>query len=143
MEIVELKKDEASLCKELRLRALKDAPSAFAETYEQAIELDNSYWESIANSMVEPNTQRMFIAKDSDKYIGSVYALTDQTNATIGRLGGMWVDSLYRNKGIGKILFNSHRDWAKRLNIKFIKLWVENSESGACLLYTSPSPRDS
>ena len=47
----------------------------------------------------------------------------------------MWVDSSYRNKGIGKILFNSHRDWAKRLNIKFIKLWVENSENGAKNFY--------
>jgi len=62
-KIVELHKEESALCKELRLRALKDAPAAFAETYEDALERDDDYWDLISSSMVEPNKQRRFIAK--------------------------------------------------------------------------------
>ena len=98
MEIVELQKEGAELCKELRLRALKDAPTAFAETYEDALERDDDYWDLISSSMVEPNKQRMFIAKESENYIGSVYAIMTMDDKSSGRLGGMWVDSRYRQK---------------------------------------------
>ena len=64
MEIVELQKEELGLCKELRLRALKDAPAAFAETYENALECDDDYWDLISSSMVEPNKQRMLLQKN-------------------------------------------------------------------------------
>ena len=75
MEIVELQKEESALCKGLRLRALIDAPAAFAETYEDALERDDDYWDLISSSMVAPNRQRMFIAKESEDHIGSVYAI--------------------------------------------------------------------
>jgi len=136
IEIVELKSSEASLCKELRLRALKDAPTAFSETYEQVIEFDSSYWELISNSMVEPNLQRMFIAKKSANCVGSVYALIDQNDSTVGRLGGMWVESANRNNGIGVKLFNSHKNWAMKLKFKSIKLWVQESENCAKPFYS-------
>jgi len=48
----------------------------------------------------------------------------------------MWVDSSNRNNGIGKQLFNSHRNWAKRLNLKCIKLWVKDSAHNAKPFYS-------
>jgi len=107
-----------------------------SETYDQAIEFDESHWIQITNSMVNPNLQRMFIAKDSNNYLGSVYALIDNTDISVGRLGGMWVESTNRNKGIGMMLFDSHRNWAKKLELESIKLWVQKSKDSAKPFYT-------
>ena len=126
MKVIELKVSESKLCKELRLLALKDAPLAFGETLEQALEHDDKYWDLITESMVPPNKQRMFIAKDDGHYIGSVYALEDKNDKTVGRLAGMWVDSKSRKKGVGKMLVESHQQWAKSLGFKKIRLWVED-----------------
>ena len=131
MKIVVLQNEEPKLCKELRLRALKDAPEAFAETYEDALERDDDYWDLISSSMVEPNKQRMFIAEESEDYIGSVYAILDMDDKSSGRLGGMWVDSRYRQKGVGVKLFLALKSWAKDLGLKRVKLWVEDIESDA------------
>ena len=135
-KIVELQKEESELCKELRLRALKDAPAAFAETYEDALERDDDYWDLISSSMVEPNKQRMFIAKESDNYIGSVYAILAMDDKSSGRLGGMWVDSRYRQKGVGVKLFLALKSWAKDLGLKRVILWVEDRETDAKVFYT-------
>ena len=48
-----------------------------------------------------------------------------------GRLGGMWVDSRYRQKGVGVKLFLALKSWAKDLGLKRVKLWVEDIESDA------------
>ena len=136
MEIVELQKEELGLCKELRLRALKDAPAAFAETYENALECDDDYWDLISSSMVEPNKQRMFIAKESEDYIGSVYAILAMDDKSTGRLGGMWVDSRYRQKGVGVKLFLALKSWAENLGLKRVKLWVEDRDVGAKIFYS-------
>ena len=136
MEIVELQKEGAELCKELRLRALKDAPTAFAETYEDALERDDDYWDLISSSMVEPNKQRMFIAKESENYIGSVYAIMTMDDKSSGRLGGMWVDSRYRQKGVGVELFLALKSWAEDLGLKRVKLWVEDRDVGAKIFYS-------
>jgi len=81
--------------------------------------------------MVEPNKQRMFIAKESGNYIGSVYAILAADDKSSGRLGGMWVDSRYRQKGVGVKLFLALKSWAKDLGLKRVKLWVEDIESDA------------
>ena len=136
MEIIELQKEESKLCKELRLRALKDAPASFTETYEDALEHDEDYWHSISSSMVEPNKQRMFIAKASENYIGSVYAILAMDDTNTGRLGGMWVDSRYRQQGVGVKLFVALKSWAKDLGLKRLRLWVEDKEKDAKIFYS-------
>ena len=135
MEIVELKKGELTLCRDLRLKALKDAPGAFSETYIEAASQPEKYWEQIFESLIPPSKNRMFIAKDSDKYCGSVYALLDTNDNRTGRLGGMWVDSFIRNAGVGTALFNSVKVWANELKFTQIKLWAEDSDESAKAFY--------
>lgn len=135
IEIIELKAHEAELCKTLRLRALKDSPFAFSQTWEETIGLDDEYWSLITQSMVEPNKQRMFIARDEHEYIASLYALLDANDKAAGRIGGMWVDSCKRGKGVGRKLFLSVKSWAESLALKRIKLWVEDTDDSARLFY--------
>lgn len=136
MEIVSLQKGESLLCKNLRLRALQDAPLAFAETYEAAVSQDERYWQLVYESLVAPSAQRMFIARSQGLEVGSVYALLDQNDSSVGRVGGMWIDSGYRQKGFGEGLFESVKVWAKDLGFEQIRLWVEDNEHGAKKFYS-------
>ena len=85
MNIVELKQGEIDLCRELRLCALKDAPGSFSETYDEAECKPEGYWQHIYESLVPPGKDRMYIAKDSNKYYGSVYALLDGNDKKTGK----------------------------------------------------------
>ena len=53
-----------------------------------------------------------------------------------GRLGGMWVDSRYRQKGVGVKLFLALKSWAENLGLKRVKLWVEDRDVGAKIFYS-------
>jgi len=130
MEIEELKQGELELCKTLRLSALKDAPGAFAETYLDAINESNDYWQNILEALTPPNQSRMFIARDSGQNLGSVFALLDTQSNSAGRIGGMWVDSSYRKTGIGTALFFAVKTWAHDLALNGISLWVDDSKQG-------------
>lgn len=136
VKIVELKKGELVLVKELRLRALKDAPRAFAESFREAAQKDDAYWQHMVDALTPPNPQRMFIAQESEWKIGSVFALLDSNDRKCGRLGGMWVHSNYRRRGAGHALVRAVQDWAVRLDLQQIKLWVEDSAGGPKSFYT-------
>ena len=135
MEIVELKQGELDLCKQLRLNALEDAPNSFSETFDEARCKPYEYWQHIYESLIHPSRNRMFIAKDTNKNYGSVYALLDEKDNDTGRLGGMWVDSNDRKAGIGVALFNAVRIWAYEQKFTKIKLWVEDTDEGAKMFY--------
>jgi len=53
-----------------------------------------------------------------------------------GRLGGMWVDSRYRQKGVGVKLFLALKSWVKDLGLKRVKLWVEDRQTVAKVFYS-------
>jgi len=135
MEIIELKQGEFELCKTLRLRALKDAPEAFSETYLQASTESNDYWHNILEALTPPSQSRMFIAIESGQHLGSVFALLDAESSHTGRIGGMWVDSSFRKTGIGTALFFKVKTWADDLGLGRISLWVDDSEEGPKAFY--------
>ena len=99
MRIRELEVGEVSLLKELRLRALQDAPLEFGDSYEAACERSDSHWQNTAESLTGNSRQRMFIAESDGRQIGSVYALADANDPDGGSLGGMWVETNERRGG--------------------------------------------
>ena len=130
MEIVSLQEGEGPLCKELRLRALRDSPGVFPESVSEVAGRADDDWRRLCESMTPPSVQRMFIAKTGDRYLGSVYALIDRKDPSAGRIGGMWVDSAFRKQGIGEALFEAVRAWAEEVGFSKIKLWVDDDEGG-------------
>lgn len=135
MEITELKAGQLSLCKELRLRALQDAPAAFGDTFAEAAGKPIKHWQKVCEFLTISNKNKMFILEDSGNYYGSVYALTDMNEKNTGRIGGMWVDSTVRRKGLGTALFQEVQQWARGQEYSYIKLWVEDIDEGAKLFY--------
>jgi len=130
-----LKAGEVDLCQMLRLRALQDAPDAFGERYDDAINRPDQYWQKLAESLTPPSRQRMFLACDGDTYLGFVFAMLDRNNLQTGRVGGMWVDSKFRRRGIGRDLLQAAFEWAQENGFVHLKLWCEDGDVAAHRLY--------
>ena len=56
MYIRTLQPNEATLLREIRLRALAESPNAFGETLQQAQAQPKTYWEELTNSVTQPNS---------------------------------------------------------------------------------------
>src|SRR5262249_25375605 len=95
---------EVDLPPALRLRALRDAPDSFGETFAAAAVRPISYWEELTRSVTEPGGDVMFLAYEGDDVLGSAYGLLDRARTDAGRVGGMWVGPDWRRRGVGRAL---------------------------------------
>jgi hypothetical protein len=66
MQIRALAPHEVHLHREVRLRALSDAPDAFGVVVSEAEAQPMSYWEELTHSVTEPGRQEMFLACEGD-----------------------------------------------------------------------------
>ena len=131
MKIRELDTGEVALLKELRLRALKDAPGEFGDSYDAARQQPDSYWEETAASLTGAARQRMFIAEEGERHLGFVFALGDSRDPDGGSLGGMWVDSTERRRGVATALLEAAIRWATQVGMRRLRLWVADGDTPA------------
>ena len=143
MQIRELQVGEVALLKELRLRALKNAPQEVGDSYDAACEQPDDYWLKTAKSLTGNSVQRMFIAEENGCQLGSVFALADPNDPDGGSLGGMWVDSDERKSGVGMALCQIVIEWAARCDFRRLRLWVADGETPAHRLYRKAGFLDS
>ena len=104
MELRRLASHEVSLHRDLRLRALRDAPDSFGETYADAAGRSIAYWEDFTRSVPQPGSNVMVRACRGDDTLGSAYGLLDRARSDAGRVGGMWVAPEWRQCGVGRAL---------------------------------------
>ncbi|HEY9629515.1 MAG TPA: GNAT family N-acetyltransferase [Coleofasciculaceae cyanobacterium] len=135
MHIRTLQPHEASLFREVRLRALADSPNAFAETLQQAQTQPQTYWEMLTHSLSQPNSHVMFLAEQAGLVVGFTFGLVDRQDSKTGHLGGMWVDPTCRAQGIGSALIAEVLTWAQQRSQTKLELWVTEGNVKAMGLY--------
>jgi GNAT superfamily N-acetyltransferase len=127
---------EVDLHRDLRLRALRESPDSFGESFTEAAARPLQYWETLTRSVTEPSAQVMLLACRGDDVLGSTYGLLDRTRADAGRVGGMWVDPAWRRDGVGRALLEGVIDWAERRGLGQLGLWAPAHSPAAIALYT-------
>jgi GNAT superfamily N-acetyltransferase len=130
-----LKPHEMTLHRELRLRALRDSPDSFGETWADAAARPASYWENLTRSVTGPGPHVMFLASEGDQLIGSAYGLLDRERADAGRVGGMWVEPAWRRRGVGCALLQEIVGWARERGLRRLSLWAPAHSPAALSLY--------
>jgi GNAT superfamily N-acetyltransferase len=127
---------EVTLHREVRLRALRDAPDSFAETFAETAARPISYWEDLTRSVTEPGRHVMFLACDAADVVGSAYGLVDRARGDVARVGGMWVDRAWRRRGVGRALLEEVLGWARAQGRPRLGLWAPAHSSAAIALYS-------
>ena len=91
------------------------------------------------------NEAQIFYIENEKECMGITQLYTTFDSLELSKkiiLYDLYVRSEYRNKGIGRMLMNAAKSFAERKGVTSIELSTSINNKN-CLLYTSPSPRDS
>jgi ribosomal protein S18 acetylase RimI-like enzyme len=124
-QVRRLRADETAPLRHLRLRALREDPGAFAETYQEAAARPHEDWAAWAASTV-------FVATDGERCIGMV-ACRPRDGATW--LSALWVDPVARGRGLGLSLIEAVAGWAREQGSPAVTLSVTTNNEAAAALY--------
>lgn len=112
----------------VRLRALQDAPYAFASTYEREAAFDDSAWAGRLTS-----GSATFLARMGDRTVGTSTGLPLSDGAV--ELVGMWVDPSARGSGVAAELVGAVHAWAATRAAEQLRLWVVDGNERALRFY--------
>jgi ribosomal protein S18 acetylase RimI-like enzyme len=127
-EIRLLKPEEWRTFRDLRLRALTDAPNAFGSTlaYERAL-TDAQWRQRLAR-------RAQFVASIDGTPAATAAAIRARDGAT-AELVSMWVDPSCRGRGLGDLLVREVVAWATLQGLAEVRLWVTEGNRRAERLY--------
>ena len=81
----------------------------------------------------------ILVAEYKDKLIGYLYGYIENNGDayinSIARLEAMFVEEKYRNNGLGTMLIDNFKTWAKSKEAKYVELKVCNENESAIALY--------
>ena len=137
--------------KEVRLRALRDTPSAFGSTYARESQLTDAEWIERATRW---NGEKGigFLAMDDGVACGIAGSFLDENDATRSQLISMWTAPTHRRQGVGRLLVDEVAGWARLRGARTLLLTVTSVNDPAMRFYerlgfvrtgrTEPYPND-
>jgi ribosomal protein S18 acetylase RimI-like enzyme len=120
--------------KEVRLRALKEAPYAFGSTYAREAQFEDAEWIRRAERW-QGERGIGFIATDEGVACGIAGSFLVAEDPTRAQLISMWTAPAHRRKGVGQMLVESVSQWAKRQEARVLELMVTSGNEGAIRFY--------
>lgn len=132
MEVRQARAADWETLRELRLRALADAPDAFASTLQQETAFPEQVWRPRAEGGAASVN---FIAYEGGAGIGmaAVFAVANVPGRM--HLVGMWVDPQHRRRGVARALVEQAVRWAEERQAREVILWVADHNIPARMLY--------
>ena len=123
---------DVDLYRDLRLRALADAPAAFGTTLAEAEARPLAWWKQRVAGAAAATEDVIFVAEEAAVPCGLV-AGHIQSNSV--ELTSMWVDPASRGHGLGKCLIDAVAGWATARRADRLTLWVTEGNTHAIALY--------
>jgi len=132
-----LRPGEADLFKQLRLKALQDAPYAFPTTYEAAIQRSAESWREQAERTTHGSDRATFIAFSDDIPIGMAALYRDEHKEDSGELIQVWVSREFRGTRVVWDLMDEIFKWASENGFHTIIAGVTKGNDRARTFYTN------
>ncbi len=104
MDVRRVQAAEWQTLRDVRLRALADAPEAFATTHAQASERPDRWWIDWTARSADGDGQAMFLAWHDDRAVGIAGAYGGPERFDVI---SMWVDPAVRGEGVGAALLDA------------------------------------
>lgn len=127
--------DEWERVRDLRLRALGEAPDAFGELLASAQGADPDHWRRYLAGWPDSSDHAVLVAEDDGGWWGMAVADRRAGSPDRADLYGMWVDPARRGEGLGAALVEAVVDWARELGVGTVQLGVTESNPAAMALY--------
>lgn len=139
-----MRADEWEALRDVRLRALADAPRAFSTTLAEAETRAEQDWRDAATRGAAGDRWATFVADDGGTFVGmaSGYLPGESHETPLAYLMQMWVDPSRRRQGIGAGLIAEVLGWARSRGAARIRLDVVIGELPAIRLYERVGFRD-
>jgi RimJ/RimL family protein N-acetyltransferase/SAM-dependent methyltransferase len=135
VELRRIRADEWRELRDIRLRALLDAPDAFGATHEREAEDPEQEWIEWAADSAEGGSSFTVVASDGGRWIGLAVGAPDRDHPGQAGLFAMWVDPAARGRGIGRRLVAGVLAWAQASGFPVIRLRVTIANEAAMRLY--------
>jgi GNAT superfamily N-acetyltransferase len=116
--------DESAALRALRLRALAEAPAAFASTLAAESALDDDHWRRLVQEALAGDKGTIAIAIDGDRRVGMAGGYWFERDPGIAQLWGLWVDPAARGTRIGAALVEAICDWAVSGGATYLRLGI-------------------
>jgi ribosomal protein S18 acetylase RimI-like enzyme len=117
--------------RDIRLRALADAPEAFGATLAEASALSDADWQARA----DPPDSAVFVADGPESLIAMVIGGPAPAYPEIAAVFSMWVAPEVRGQGVGEALIDAVKAWAKAAGYPSLGLGVTSTNVHAIALY--------
>ena len=116
--------------RDLRLRALQDAPYAFTSSYERELAFVETNWRD------RVRTGHWFVASDDGKLVGIAGGVEGWSGDPSKReLIGMWVAESHRSRGVALTLLEHVSEWARSEGASTLRLGVVEGNDRARRAY--------
>jgi GNAT superfamily N-acetyltransferase len=135
IEIRRVRGGEWARLRALRLRALAEAPAAFASSVELEAAFPEVRWREMAIDAERAETAAMFIAAHGERWLGMSGARWFDRPGGVVSLWAMWVDPAARGRGVGQRLVGAVHDWAAGRGAQWIRLGVVKGAGDAQPFY--------
>ena len=121
--------DEWTLLRDVRLRALADAPYAFASTLAREVAFDETDWRRRIDG------GPWWLARADDVPVGLVAGHRTADDGDVRHLVAMWVDPAHRGSPAATLLVEAVCAWAAADGGRVVSLWVADGNDRARRFY--------
>lgn len=118
----------------VRLRALKEDPTAFASTYAKESQLPESDWPKVVTKW-NGNDAVCYLGMDEGMPCGIIAGFFDKNDPQMAYVASMWVAPTHRRTGLGTMLMNAVQRWAQELGAGELHLMVTSKNATAISFY--------
>jgi ribosomal protein S18 acetylase RimI-like enzyme len=123
--------DDVDLMRDIRLRALQDAPLAFGSTYAREAAFEREVWEQRVRENAAGERSVGFVLEPrAGIAVGAIH-----DDAEVAHLYGMWVAPEARGGGAGRALVDAVIAWARERGARRLVTSVTEGNDGALRLY--------
>ena len=131
-----IQRDEGATLRDIRLRAIRDAPDAFAVSLAEALAQTDEGWTAWATRNAAGEASIMYVAEEAGTWIEMAGGVFDTFGPReVAHLISMWVDSAYRGQGLGRCLVEHVPGWARDRGVRRLELWVTEHNGAGLALY--------
>lgn len=143
--------DDWQTIRGVRLRALKEAPTAFGSGYEDQSKLTDAQWIEWVRQLTDAKRPAAWLGFVDDEPVGMAVCASDRELVDRGWLVSVWVAPTARQRGVGRTLITHVIEWARHVPYQALHLHVTEGNTPATRLYrrmgfemtgdTMPHPR--